>query len=63
MGTVKRQKRYLFYSVLSFILSFWGFAGLLATSRRPLVEPEFGGILLIGMGVYFLYRYFKPEEE
>lgn len=47
-----------------FILLFSMFAGhLLTRVLSAKITEKFGGILLIGMGIWILYQFFRPEQE
>jgi len=60
LGLIKTKKGYLFFAIVCFILSLYGFAGLLeGGSRDP--NPVYFGFILFFSGVYFLYCYFEKR--
>jgi hypothetical protein len=64
MGLIKTRKAYLIAAIISFILSIYGFAGILSEGRRGRhASPIYFGVLLLICGGYFLYCYFRSDNS
>ena len=52
MGLIKTKKGYLFFTIVSFILSIYGFAGMIEGRGRE-VSPIYFGCLFLFSGAFF----------
>jgi hypothetical protein len=59
---IKARKGYLFWAVLAFILSAYGFADALAW-KGGRVNPIFAGLFCFALGLMFLYFYFTSRQK
>ena len=63
MGAIKSKKGYLIFAILSFILSVYGFAGMLEGRGENELNPMYAGIMCFCIGCLFLYFYFSKEKN
>ena len=63
MALIKTKKGYLVFAILSFVLSAYGFAGMLdgRGGRHP--SPIYFGVLLFICGVFFSYCYLNSKAK